>query len=95
VPCNFKLQAVGVPKRMTFHGLRHTTASLLLMAGVPIAMVSRMLRHSSIAVTERIYAHLAPDWLHEQLQRMSFQPRLVETPRRDLPNAEGGKPSDV
>ena len=38
------------------HDLRHSYASWLLQAGLPIAEVSRLLGHSSIAVTER-YAH--------------------------------------
>lgn len=41
------------------HDLRHTYASWLLQAGIPIAEVSRLMGHSSITITER-YAHLAP-----------------------------------
>jgi integrase len=40
------------------HDLRHTYASWLLQAGIPIAEVSKLMGHSSIRVTER-YAHLA------------------------------------
>lgn len=40
------------------YDLRHTYASLLLQAGIPIAEVSRLMGHSSISITER-YAHLA------------------------------------
>ncbi|WP_062520031.1 tyrosine-type recombinase/integrase [Demequina silvatica] len=41
-----------------FHDLRHTAASLLIAAGTPIAVVSKMLGHSSIAVTVDVYGHL-------------------------------------
>lgn len=44
-----------------FHALRHTAASWMIQAGVPIYEVQRTLGHSSTALTER-YAHLAPDY---------------------------------
>ncbi|MDQ1736398.1 MAG: hypothetical protein QOH56_2649, partial [Pseudonocardiales bacterium] len=37
---------------------RHGRASLLLAAGVDIALVSKLLGHSSIAITSDSYAHL-------------------------------------
>ncbi len=51
---------LGWPKSYTFHVLRHTFASWLVMDNVPLYTVSKWLGHSSIKVTER-YAHLAPD----------------------------------
>ncbi len=42
------------------HTLRHTFASHLVMQGVELFTVSRLLGHSSIHVTEKHYAHLAP-----------------------------------
>lgn len=44
----------------TPHTCRHTAASWLVQAGVPLLEVSRQLGHSSIQMTMR-YAHLAPD----------------------------------
>jgi integrase len=41
---------------MTVHGLRHTTGTLLRDAGVPLDVVSAILRHSSIRVTRDVYA---------------------------------------
>lgn len=43
-----------------FHDLRHTHASRLLAAGIPMMEVSRRLGHSSTAVTDRVYGHLDP-----------------------------------
>lgn len=42
----------------TPHELRHSAASLLIAAGVPIAVVSSTLGHSSSTVTSAVYHHL-------------------------------------
>lgn len=46
--------------KLTFHSLRHTCASWLVMKGVPLYTVKEILGHRSITMTER-YSHLAPD----------------------------------
>lgn len=43
-----------------FHDLRHTYATLALLAGVPVKVVSENLGHKDIATTLRIYAHVIP-----------------------------------
>lgn len=48
--------------RVTFHTLRHTYASWLVMEGISLYLVQMALGHSTIQVTER-YSHLAPDQL--------------------------------
>ena len=40
------------------HALRHYFATQLLLAGVPIAKVSKLLGHKSIKTTEQCYAHI-------------------------------------
>lgn len=42
------------------HDLRHTHATLLLQAGVPIKVVSERLGHSTIAMTMDVYTHVLP-----------------------------------
>ena len=42
------------------HDLRHTHASLLLLDGVPMHVVSKRLGHASIQITIDLYAHLLP-----------------------------------
>jgi integrase len=42
------------------HDLRHCAASLLLVAGVPIKVVSERLGHTTIAMTMDVYGHVLP-----------------------------------
>lgn len=45
-------------KKMRFHDLRHTCASLLLANGVPMKQIQIWLGHSTFSTTADIYAHL-------------------------------------
>lgn len=56
---------VGIKKNVTTHWARHTGATLLLNAGVPMQTVSRICGHSSIKITEKIYAKLLPETVVE------------------------------
>lgn len=49
-------------QRIGVHDLRHTCASQLAMAGVPLYKISRHLRHKDTKTTER-YAHLSVESL--------------------------------
>ncbi|MGH9370102.1 MAG: tyrosine-type recombinase/integrase [Vicinamibacterales bacterium] len=48
-------------RRITFHGMRHTCATLLLRAGEPVHVVAQRLGHSDPSITMRVYAHVLPD----------------------------------
>jgi integrase len=50
------LKRAGLPD-YKFHELRHTAASLALSEGASLFHVSRMLGHSSIAITADTYGH--------------------------------------
>jgi len=52
-----KLAELKIP-RITFHGLRHTHASILLYKGVSVLSVSRRLGHSNITTTQSTYLHI-------------------------------------
>jgi integrase len=55
-----------------FHDLRHTTASLLMMAGANPAAVQRILRHRDPRITTEVYGHLAPGYLQSEVDRLQF-----------------------
>ena len=48
-------------RKIKFHGLRHTCATLLLRAGVPVKVVQERLGHKKVEITMNIYQHVLPD----------------------------------
>ncbi len=54
-----KVKDLGLP-RIRLHDTRHTAATLMLAAGVPVKVVSEMLGHASISITLDVYAHVLP-----------------------------------
>jgi integrase len=53
-----RLWAKPIPRPFRFHDLRHTAATLMILAGGKPHEVQRILRHKSLDKTMRIYAHL-------------------------------------
>lgn len=53
----------------TPHLLRHTRATELIRAGVPIEIVSKMLTHRSVTTTSETYLHLSVEDVRAELVR--------------------------
>lgn len=53
-------RSLGLPRRVTFHALRHTHATYLIASGVDVRTVSERLGHADVATTLRVYAHAMP-----------------------------------
>ncbi len=82
-----KLWVKPVVRPIRFHDLRHTTGSLLIMSGADLAAVQRILRHSDPKLTTEAYAHLAPEYLRAEVDRLSFGAPVLATVPRALPGA--------
>lgn len=70
--CGRRLWLKPMGRKLRFHHLRHTTATLLLKAGVPLATVQRILRHSDPTITAEVYGHLDLDDMREGINRLQF-----------------------
>ncbi len=85
---NSALGDAKITRPFTFHGLRHTAASHLIMAGVDIRTVGKILGHKTAQITLR-YAHLAPDFLKGAVDKLDFslpsEPNDVQTGEMELP----------
>lgn len=57
---------------VTPHVLRHTAASWMAMAAIPMFDISRYLGHSDTRVTERRYAKLSPEYLRTAAKALDF-----------------------
>ena len=58
-------------RKVTFHTLRHTFASRLVMAEVDLYTIKELLGHQSIQMTER-YSHLAPGKMQAAIKNLEI-----------------------
>ena len=61
---------LGLPA-ISFHGLRHTHATILLSMGIPPHVVSARLGHSGVSITLSTYAHVLPKQQGEAAQQFA------------------------
>ena len=52
------LLKAGIERKIRFHSLRHTHASILLSKGIQVLTISKRLGHSSPTITMETYAHV-------------------------------------
>lgn len=64
------VRAAGVP-RLTPHGLRHSSATLLILGGVPLKVVSDRLGHATVAITADVYGHVTAEADRSAADRLS------------------------
>jgi len=66
---------------LSFHGLRHTHATLALQAGTNVKVLSERLGHSNVTITLKIYAHALPSMQADAAARMEHL--FADVPRRE------------
>jgi integrase len=66
---NLAVSAARIEPRISFHGLRHTYASLSIMSGVPLGVVAANLGHADTKMVERHYGHLAPSYKVDAIRK--------------------------
>jgi integrase len=64
------LKQAGLPD-MRFHDLRHSSATLLLSAGIHPKVVQEILGHSQISMTMDIYSHVLPTMQEEAMSKLN------------------------
>ena len=57
---------VAISENWDFHSMRHTHATMLLEAGIPLAAIQERLGHTNIDMTEHYTAHVT-DSMRENL----------------------------
>jgi integrase len=68
-------------RRIRFHDLRHSTATLLLEQGVELVVIKELLGHAHIGVTATVYAHV----------RLRLQRNAIDTLSTTLGSSENTK----
>jgi hypothetical protein len=81
---------------LRFHDIRHTTASLLIMAGADLPAVQRIMRHTDSRITMEFYAHLAPGYLRNAIDRLAINPAEPDVqPQSIAASATADSPPDA
>lgn len=91
-PCpidGMQLWVVPQPRRLRFHDLRHSTATILLRAGVQPQFVQRIMRHSNIHTTLGTYGHMVVEDLRAAMGSLKSgtnktqEPKIIAEPFRE------------
>ena len=62
-----------------FHALRHTHATMLIEAGIPVKAVSERLGHSSVRTTLETYVHVTDSMKNDAVNKFESIGNLNET----------------
>ncbi|WP_251869928.1 tyrosine-type recombinase/integrase [Enterococcus italicus] len=64
---------LSIEPQITFHGLRHTHASILLYKGIDIISVSERLGHKDVSITQQVYSHVLDE------MKKKIKPKLARS----------------
>lgn len=74
-PFKQAVRRAGLDERLRFHDLRHTRhtfASHWVLDGGDIFRPSKILGHANVTITQKVYAHLAPEAWEQDYHRVLF-----------------------
>lgn len=77
-PMRQACERAKIEPRISFHGLRHTWASLSVMAGMPLMVVARNLGHADTGMVEKYYGHLSPSYVADEIRAHAPRFGIVE-----------------
>jgi integrase len=76
-PMKVALRKAKISPPISFHGLRHTWASLSVMGGMPLMVVARNLGHVDTRMVEKHYGHLSASYVASEVREHSPRFGLV------------------
>ncbi len=82
------IKAAGKPSPIRFHDLRHTSATLMLSAGVHPKIVSERLGHASTTITMDVYSHVQPSMQRAAAKALE---RLISSAGQEHGGKGGGR----
>ncbi|MBL8668431.1 MAG: tyrosine-type recombinase/integrase, partial [Rhodospirillales bacterium] len=77
-PLGEACEAARIAPAISFHILRHTYASRLVMRGAPLPVVATQLGHTDTRMVERHYGHLAPSYVADTIRATLGELRITE-----------------
>ena len=75
-----------IPRAVRLHDMRHSTATILLRAGVPLHHVQRIMRHADPNTTASTYAHLVTPDLRAAMKPLEQARESGTNPAQPPPN---------
>ncbi|ALJ34269.1 site-specific integrase [Azospirillum brasilense] len=88
-PFKEAVRRAGLDPAFTFHELRHTWASLTIMAGAPLMVVAQNLGHRDTRMVEQHYGHLAQSYVADMVRQTAPSFGFVQD-KNVLPLSAGG-----
>ncbi len=83
-------------RRVDFHALRHTFATMLQRAGVPPRVIMELMRHSDLRLSSTTYTDTTCLPLYAEAEKLTaFLPSPVASPKSDKTRPGEGKPVQI
>lgn len=78
------LKKANINKHLRLHDFRHSCATWLFSIGVPITVISKILRHGNISITMSTYTHLVKDDYDNALNKLNNIKQVQKQVQKDF-----------